>query len=191
MSTVLQHFYTLEDYLALERTSDTRYEFHNGAVFAMSGGTLQHDIITGNAYNALRAALSGTGCRVFTGNMQIKVPAAPPYRYPDLSVVCGPVHTERFNGNDLLLNPTLLVEVLSTTTEAYDRGDKFTFYKSIPSFCEYLLIAQHRPHIAQFVRQPDGKWLHAEVNEPSASLYLPCLACTLALSDIYEGIVFA
>jgi Uma2 family endonuclease len=148
-------------------------------------------VITGNAYNALRAALQGTSCRVCTGNMQIKVPAAPPYRYPDLSVVCGPIDTERFNGNDLLLNPTLLVEVLSSTTEAYDRGDKFTFYKSIPSFCEYLLIAQHRPHIAQFVRQPDGRWLHTEVNEPGASLLLPSLHCTLALSDVYEGVVFA
>lgn len=191
MSTASKHFYTLDEYLALERASDTRYEFYNGEIFAMSGGSLQHDVITGNAYNALRAALQGKNCRVFTGNMQIKVPAALPYRYPDVSVVCGPIQTERFNGNDLLVNPTLLVEVLSSTTEGYDRGDKFTFYKSIPNFREYLLLAQHRPHVAQFVRQPDGKWLHTEVNELGAGLYLPSLDCTLSLNDVYEGIEFA
>lgn len=104
MSTAPQQFYTLDEYLALERISETRYEFHKGAVLAMSGGTLPHDVITGNAYNALCVALQETSCRVCTGNIQIKVPAAPPYRYPDLSVVCGPIDTERFTGNDLLLS---------------------------------------------------------------------------------------
>jgi Uma2 family endonuclease len=134
----------LEEYLALERESEVRYEYWNGEVFAMSGGTLHHDRIMGNIFELLRTQLRRTGCDVFTNNMQIKVPAAPPYRYADGSVVCGPVEVERFNSNDLLLNPRLIWEVLSPSTEAYDRGDKFSYYKSIPSFREYLLIAQPR-----------------------------------------------
>jgi Uma2 family endonuclease len=122
--------------------------------------------------------------------MQIKVPAAPPYRYADGSVVCGKVEVERFNGDDLLLNPVLIVEVLSPSTEAFDRGDKFSYYKSIPSFREYLLVAQHRPHITHCIRQDNGKWEYEEANELSASLSLPTIDCTLALSEVYDGIEF-
>lgn len=126
MSTERRRRYSLEEYLALERESEVRHEFWNGEIFAMSGGTLGHDHIMGNVFDSLRMSLRAKDCRVFTNNMQIKVPAAPPYRYADGSVVCGKVEVERFNGNDLLLNPVLIVEVLSPTTEAFDRGDKFT-----------------------------------------------------------------
>ncbi|MEW6212174.1 MAG: Uma2 family endonuclease, partial [Acidobacteriota bacterium] len=148
--------YTLEEYLEIERTSDMRYEFWEGEIFAMSGGSISHDQIMGNVFEILRSQLRGSECRVFTNNMQIKVPAAPPYRYADGSVVCGTVELESYNGSDLLVNPLMLLEVLSPSTEANDRGDKFTWCKSIPSFREYLLIAQHRPHITLFAKQADG-----------------------------------
>lgn len=190
MSPQPQRRYTLEEYLELERVSDVRYEFWQGEIFAMSGGTLHHDRIMGNIFDALRLLSRRRGCEVFTNNMQIKVPSALPYRYADGSVVCGPVEVERFNGNDLLLNPLLLWEVLSPSTEAYDRGDKFTYYKSIPSFCEYLLVAQHRPHVTHYARRPDGAWDYEEVNEVHASLYLPSLDATLRLSDVYRHLEF-
>jgi Uma2 family endonuclease len=191
MSLQPERCYTLEEYLALERESEIRYEFWHGEIFAMSGGTLHHDRIMGNVFDLLRVQLRRQGCEVFTNNMQIKVPAAPPYRYADGSVVCGQVEVERFSSNDLLLNPVLIWEVLSPSTEAYDRGDKFTYYKSIPSFREYLLIAQHRPHVTHYVKQQDGSWAYEEVNDLSDRLFLPSVDCTLALSEVYRGVEFS
>ena len=190
MSAETKRRYTLEEYFALERESDARLEFWNGEVFAMSGGTLSHERIMGNAFDLLRDQLRGTECSVFGSNMQIKVPSAPPYRYADGSVVCGKVEVERFNGNDLLLNPVLIYEVLSPSTEAYDRGDKFTHYKSIASLKEYLLIAQHRPHITQYAKRDDGKWSYAEINELDGNIYLPSVGLTLKLSDVYQDVDF-
>ena len=190
MSLQPQHRYTLEEYLALERESEVRYEYWNGEVFAISGGPLHHDRIMGNVFELLRTQLRRKGCEVFTNNMPIKVPAAPPYRYADGSVVCGQVEVERFNNNDLLLNPVLLWEVLSPSTEAYDRGDKFTYYKSVPSFCEYLLIAQHRPHITHYVKQQDNAWAYEEVNDLDDRLSLPSIECILRLSDVYRDVEF-
>jgi Uma2 family endonuclease len=190
MSAETKRRYTLDEYLALERESSARLEFWDGEVFAMSGGTLSHERIMGNTFDLFRVELRANECTIFSSNMQIKVPMAPPYRYADGSVVCGNVEVERFNGNDLLLNPILVYEVLSPSTEAYDRGDKFTYYKSIPSLREYLLIAQHRPHVTHYVKQEDGSWSYTEVNELEGSAHLPSLGVTLKLSDIYWRVEF-
>jgi Uma2 family endonuclease len=190
MSAETKRRYTLEEYLALERQSDERLEFWDGEIFAMSGGTLGHECVMGNAFALFRVHLRGSECTVFGSNMQIKVPSAPPYRYADGSVVCGKVEVERFNGVDLLLNPVLIYEVLSPSTEAYDRGDKFTHYKSIQSLREYLLIAQHRPHITHYVRQDDGSWSYSEINGLDGTVYLPSLDVTLKLGDIYQNVEF-
>jgi len=164
MSAETQRRYTLDEYLALERGSEIGYEFRDGEVFGMSGGTLSHERILGNSFALFGSHLRGM-CETFASGMQIKVPSAPPYRYADGSVVCGKVEVERFNGSELLVNPLLIFEVLSPSTEAYDRGDKFTYYKSIPSLREYLLIAQHRAHIAHYAKQADGAWSYAEIND--------------------------
>lgn len=190
MSAETKRHYSLDEYLALERESDERLEFWNGDIFAMSGGTLGHERVMRNGYDGLRAELAGSSCEVFASNMQIKVPSAPPYRYADGSVVCGKVEVERFNGVDLLLNPILIYEVLSPSTEAYDRGDKFTHYKSIQRLREYLLIAQHRPHITHYVKQNDGSWSYAEINGLDGAVYLPSLSITLKLSDLYQNVEF-
>ncbi|HXG94702.1 MAG TPA: Uma2 family endonuclease [Blastocatellia bacterium] len=168
-----KHKYTLEEYLALERESEIKYEFWNGEIYAMSGGSLAHDQIMGNVDRLIARQLEGKPCHVFTNNMQIKVPAAPPYRYADGSVVCGEIQVEEFNGSDLLVNPLVIWEVLSASTEAFNRGDKFTFYKSIPTFKEYLLIAQHRPHITHYVKRDDGKWDYEETNDLTAEIFPP------------------
>ena len=190
MSVQVKPRYTLEEYFELELASEERYEFFNGEVFCMSGVSHNHAQVESNLNLALRLALRERGCRVFPANMRVKVPAAPPYRYPDLAVVCEKPNYEKIGGIDALTNPIVLVEVLSPSTEAYDRGDKFTYYKSIPSFREYLLVAQHRPHATHYVRQEGGKWDYEEINELSSSLHLPTLDCTLALSEVYLDVDF-
>lgn len=190
MSADPKKIYTLEEYLALERESEVRYEYRDGEVFDMSGGTLNHDLAMGNVYDLLRQRLLGKTCHVFTGNMQIKTPALLPYRYADGSVVCGKAEVERFNGCDLLLNPVVVWEVLSASTEAYDRGDKFTYYKSIPSLKEYLLIAQHRPHVTQYIKQNERIWYREEFNDTGESIYIPSLEVTLQMNEIYQDVIF-
>src|SRR3989440_7485426 len=155
MSAQTKPRYTLEEYFELERKSEERYEYWDGEVFCMSGVSPEHDQIESNLNFHLRAKLTGRNCRVFLANMRIKVPSAPPYRYADLSALCGEAQFEEIGGVRAVTNPTLMIEVLSSSTEAYDRGDKFTHYKSISSFNEYLLVAQHRPHVTQFFRQSD------------------------------------
>ncbi len=182
--------YTLEEYFDLELSTNERFEYWNGEVFSMSRGSDQHDQIESNTHLSLRVALRERECRVFTGNMRIKVPSLPPYRYGDVSALCGQPIFEKIGGVDALTNPVLIIEVLSDSTEAYDRGDKFTHYKSIPSLREYLLIAQHRPHITQYVKQEDGSWSYLEVNDRSASVHLPSLDCVLELSELYQDVVF-
>jgi Uma2 family endonuclease len=122
--------------------------------------------------------------------MRLKVPAYPPYRYPDLSAVCGEPVIEKVGGLEMLVNPQLIVEVLSDSTEAFDRGDKFSYYKSIESFSEYLLVAQHRPHVTQFVRHGDGFWINFEYNDLGDSVELRSVPAVLSLADVYREVEF-
>ena len=182
--------YTLEEYLELDRTSEERLEFWDGEVFCMSGGSEAHVEIESNLVAFLKPQLRERGCRAFTAEMRIKVPSAPPYRYADFSALCGKAEFEKIGGVDTLVNPQLIVEVLSPSTEAYDRVDKFTHYKSIPTLREYLLVAQHRPHVTRLFRQDDGTWIHTEVNELEATLTLGSLGCELPLGEVYRGVSF-
>lgn len=182
--------YTLEEYFDLELSTNERFEYFDGEIFSMSGVSEQHDQIEGNSYLAIRLGLDGRGCRVFMANMRIKVPSLPPYRYADVSATCEKPVFEKIGGVDVVTNPTLIIEVLSDSTEAYDRGDKFTHYKSILSLKEYLLIAQHRPHITHYVKQNDGSWSYDEVNDLSATIQLPSIDCVLELSEIYRDVTF-
>jgi Uma2 family endonuclease len=190
MSALPQPRYTLEEYFALELESDARYEYWDGHVFELSGGSPAHETIILNTAAHLREALRGCGCRAFLSNLRIKVPAYLPYRYADLSALCGRPVYENIGGLDALTNPSLLVEVLSSSTEAFDRGDKFSYYKSIESFSEYLLVAQRRPHVTQLVRQPNGDWLQREANALTETLNLESLGCALPLSEVYRDIDF-
>jgi Uma2 family endonuclease len=191
MSTEPRRRYTLEEYFALELASEEKYEYFDGEVFSMSGASLNHEQIVANLIFSLRERLRGRPCRALPSNTRVIVPSQQPYRYPDLTALCSEPQTRTVGGVDALLNPALIVEVLSPSTEAYDRGDKFTHYKSIESFAEYLLIAQHRPHITHYVKGDDGTWQYEEVNELDKSLWLASLECPLELGDVYEGIEFS
>jgi Uma2 family endonuclease len=177
--------YTLEEYLELDRTSEERLEFWDGEVFCMSGGSSAHERVIRNMLVHLTNRIESRGCEAFTSNIRIKVPTAPPYRYADVSALCGEATFEEIGGVDALVNPQLIVEVLSPSTEAYDRGEKFTHYKSIPTLREYLLVAQHRPHVTRLFKQDDGAWIHTEANEMEATLTLGSLGCELPLTEIY------
>jgi Uma2 family endonuclease len=190
MSTQPKRRYSLEEYFELERTSEERWEYFNGEVFCMSGVSRNHGELEINLIATLEAKLRERGCRVYPANIRLRVPKSPPYRYPDLTVLCAKPVFEQIGGVDALTNPTVIIEILSPSTEAFDRGDKFSYYKSIPSFQEYLLVAQHRAHITHYVRQTGEKWEYEEVNDLSASISLPNITCVLALSEVYRNIEF-
>lgn len=185
-----QLYFTIEEYFALERTSERRFEYRDGEIICMSGGSRQHGEIASNLIFGLRRRLAGSGCRVYGSDIAVVVPSAPPYRYPDVSVACGEPVFRDINGLDALTNPLVLVEVLSPTSEAYDRGTKFEWYKSVSTFGEYLLIAQDRPHVTQRIKQPDDSWLERSINDLDHVLQLNSIKCELPLSEVYEGVKF-
>lgn len=182
--------YSLAEYFELERSMNEKFEFWGGNVWSMSGARLAHNLIVGNLNTELDVRLREKGCRAVPSDMRVKVPTYPPYRYPDLTVICGSPTIEQTGGVDMLLNPLLIIEVLSDSTEAFDRGDKFSYYKSIESFSEYLLIAQHRPHVTQFVKHGDGFWANFEFNDLNDSLELRSVDCSLPLASIYRDVTF-
>ena len=183
-------YFMIEEYFALERSSERRFEYRDGDIVLMSGGSREHGEIASNLIFGLRRRLDPSGCRVYGSDIALVVPAAPPYRYPDVSIVCGAAEFRRIEGFDALVNPTLIIEVISPTSEAYDRGTKFEWYKSVPSFAEYLLIAQDRPHITQRVKQPDGSWVERAVSDRGAVLQLTSIERELPLDEIYEEVEF-
>ncbi len=153
--------WTPEEYLAWERTQPEKHEFHGGEVFDMAGATIEHNQIVVNVSAELRALLRNTSCKVCASDLRIKVPATGLYTYPDTSVVCGrPVFED--DKLDTLLNPLILVEVLSKSTEDYDRGTKFTNYRTIPSFRDYVLISTDKVLVEYYTRKDDGSWLLRE-----------------------------
>lgn len=178
------------DYLQMERQADFKSEYFDGEIFAMAGGSPQHSLITANLIRELGNQLKGRGCVVFEGNLRVKVETTGLHTYPDLTVVCGP---RRFadEAQDTLVNPGLIVEVLSDSTEAYDRGKKFENYRQIPSLLEYLLVSQRAPRVEQYIRQAEGDWLLRETSQLKGILRLPTLQVELALADIYAQVDFS
>ncbi len=185
-----QDRYTLEDYIELDKNSEEKYEYFDGEVFAMAGGSPDHVRISRNVCNRLSQKLENRDCEAFPSDLRIKVPAAFPYRYPDVSAVCGEQIFESVLGQQMLVNPVLIVEVLSPSTAAYDLDEKFTAYQSIESFREYLLISQSRPHVIHYVRQSKGKWLRSEVDGLDNAVTLESIDVTLPLGEIYERVKF-
>jgi Uma2 family endonuclease len=183
------HQLTEAEYLEQERRAEIKSEFFAGEVFAMAGGTAPHSIIAANLIGELRSALKERSCVVFTADMRIKVEATGLYTYPDCSVVCGPMQFLD-EVRDTILNPTLIVEVLSNSTEAYDRGRKFEHYRQIPALREYLLASQTEPRLELFVRQEGGQWLLREAAGTDATIELPVLKVRLSLREIYANVEF-
>ena len=192
MLALKNQIYTLEEYLELDHNSEEKIEFWDGHIFTLAGVSEEHGQIEVNLLTALTLDFrkKKKKCRVFPANIRIKVPTYLPYRYPDLSALCGEAKFEKLGKQDLLVNPQLIVEVLSDSTESFDRGDKFTYYKSIESFTEYILIAQHRPHITQYVKQADNSWSYKEINGLESKIQIVSVDCEMTLKDIYEDVEF-
>lgn len=184
-----RHLYTLDEYFALEQVGDARYEYWDGDLVCMSGGSEQHARIGGNIYFMLRQQLTGGRCETFTADLPVKTPRLPPYRYPDVSVACDKAEFEKIQGIDALTNPTLIVEVLSPGTESRDRLDKRLAYQSLPSLLEYLLIAQDTPHLTHYLRQGEV-WVRSDYAGLDLQIPLPAINCVLAMREVYLGIEF-
>lgn len=186
MSLQPKTHYTLEEYLALERSTRTRHEYFRGEVFAMGGASEPHNLIVANVLGELRQHLKGKPCRVYPSDLRVRITATGLYTYPDVVVVCGQPQLEK--PGDTLLNPTLVVEVLSDATEAYDRGKKSEQYRSLPSLADYLLVAQDRVLVEHYSRQPGDLWLLRAASRLSDRVAVDALGCELPLTEIYLNV---
>ncbi|ANE54089.1 Uma2 family endonuclease [Methylomonas sp. DH-1] len=187
MSAVLQQTrYTAEEYLSLERSTSIKSEFHDGQIYAMTGASREHNLISGNIYRELSQQLKSRPCEAYINDMRVKATEARSYHYPDIAVVCGKPEFEDAQV-DTLLNPMLLIEVLSPSTEAYDRGGKFAHYRKIPSLREYLLVMQDQPGIERYLRQGEV-WILSEALGLEASVALESIDCRLSLREVYDKV---
>ena len=180
---------TPEEYLRRERESHVRHEYFHGEVFAMSGGTFEHSRICANVSGELRQRLKGTPCGVQDSNLRIRVPRTTLYTYPDASVLCGEPQFDPLDAaRQTLLNPTLIVEVLSPSTEAWDRGGKFDNYRLIETLREYVLVRSDSARVETYLRQPGGRWLFSVAVGLGASAALQCVNVELPLEEVYRGV---
>lgn len=186
MSTSALQRLTVEEFLAFEASSEVRHEYFDGELFAMARGSATHSAIKVNALTALNLAARERGCRVFDSDMMVSCPSGL-RTYPDLSVACEPPRFES-DSERVLLNPQAIVEVLSESTEAYDRGRKFDSYQSIASLAEYVLISQDRPHVDRFTRQESGDWLLSKSQGLDAAVELQTLGIAIPLAELYAGV---
>ena len=180
--------YTPEQYLALERKAEFKSEYYDGFITCMAGTSREHNLIAGNLGGELRSQLKVRPCEIYTNDMRVLVSRSGLYTYPDLIVVCG---EPRFldNGSDTLLNPTVIVEVLSPTTESYDRGKKFNHYRRLESLKEYVLIAQDEVLVERYSRQGED-WLLTDSRRIDDTLSLTSIDCHVSLREIYARIEF-
>lgn len=182
--------YTVEEYLALEIASETRSEYCDGEIIPMTGGTPEHNRISGNLYIALSLALKRKPWETFHVDQRLWVPAVSLYTYPDVMVL--PKLIELQTGRkDTVVNPCFIAEVLSKSTQSYDRGDKFFAYRSIPSFQEYLLIDQYRIHVEHHIKTAAHQWLFSEYDDPTFTLCLSTFEFQIQIAELYENISFS
>jgi Uma2 family endonuclease len=186
MQPALKIGLTARDYLLQERKAEVKSEFVDGSVFAMAGGTRRHSRLAVRLASALERRLAGKTCQVFNGDMRLKVEATELYAYPDVQVACGELRFED-EQEDTLLNPRIIVEVLSEATAGWDRGDKFWHYRHLDSLAEYVLVSQEAWRVEHFLRQPDGTWLLQTVEGEGGVLSLPAIKCKIPLTEIFEG----
>jgi len=177
------------EYLEFERKSDIKHEFVNGRILAMSGAKRNHNVIAWNIGGELRNKLKGRDCEAYPSDMRVFVPGPRLYTYPDLVVVCG---EPKFQDDvlDTLLNPVLLIEILSESTESYDRGKKFQQYRSIEGLKEYVLIAQDEARIEKYVRHGDGFWRLSEAVGLDAEIVFESIECPIHLREVYDKVDF-
>jgi Uma2 family endonuclease len=174
-------------YLERERAATYKSEYINGEMYAMAGASEAHNLITINAVTALHGQLRKCGCRIYANDMRVKIPATLLYTYPDIVMVCGQRQFDDAH-KDTLTNPLVLMEVLSPSTEAYDRGEKFAHYRRAEGLQEYILMAQDKMRVEQYVRQPDESWNLRIIEEATSELVLDSVEARVLLSDLYDGV---
>jgi Uma2 family endonuclease len=180
---------TETEYLEFERQSEFKHEYINGEIFAMAGASDEHNLIVASLIIAIGSQLRGSNCKIYPSDMRVKIEATGSYLYPDMLVLCG---EKKFAAGsfDTLLNPSLIIEVLSPSTEAYDRGKKFADYRKISSLQEYVLVSQDKASIERCTRRENRKWTFIEFEGLESSLELSSIGATLDLADVYEQISF-
>jgi Uma2 family endonuclease len=179
---------TFEDWLEAERASlEGRTEYLAGEAFAMTGASVEHNAIVVNIARELSIQMKGRACQVYANDLKVRIRSADAGKYPDLIALCGE-HQFQDGRRDVLLNPSLIVEVLSDATEAYDRGKKFSIYRQIPSLREYLLVSQHQVLVELYSRADDGRWTLADFSALTDSVPLPSVDCLLSLAEVYDKV---
>jgi Uma2 family endonuclease len=190
MATQPKTFITPEQYLEIERAAEFKSEYYDGEMFAMGGARRFHNLINSNLTGQLHQQLRKRPCEFYSNDMRVRVSATGLYAYPDTVIVCGePQFLDATQ--DTLLNPTVIVEVLSPSTEAYDRGRKFELYRAIPSLTHYLLVSSERMSAESFTRQEEGGWLLTGATLPEDAIDLPAVGVRFTLADLYEKVEFA
>lgn len=186
---IQKSYLSAEEYLALERQAETKSEYLEGEMVAMTGGTSGHSLIAVNLAGELRQRLKQRPCKVYFSDLRVRIPHAGIYVYPDVTVVCGESLFEDGH-RDILLNPILIIEVLSPSTESYDRGRKFEYYQALDSLQEYVLVAQGRPRVEHYLRQDGHVWLYTDVSGLDSSVSLTSIGCQVPLAEIYDKVTF-
>jgi Uma2 family endonuclease len=179
-----------DEYLELERKADRKSEYFQGEMFAMAGATRWHGLIVTNLVRELSQQLKAKPCEVYSNDLRLRVSPSGLSTYPDVMVVCGEPQFAEVQ-KDTLLNPNLIVEVLSDSTRDYDRGRKFQHYRALPSLREYLTIEQDAPHIERWTRQPEDRWLLTEFSDLSQRIQLTSVDCFLPLTEVYDKVDWA
>ncbi|MCA1566837.1 MAG: Uma2 family endonuclease [Acidobacteria bacterium] len=187
MSSLPNYYLSPEEYLAIERQAEYKSEYVDGVMYAMAGDSERHNLIAGNLIAEFNVQLRKTDCRVYPSDLKVRVPNSRRFFYPDVSIVCGETQFAD-DERDVVLNPVVVVEVLSESTAAFDRGKKFQSYQLIESLREYLLVSQDEPVVEHFLRQDDGHWLYTKAGGPDEVLSLPTVKCQLALRDAYDKV---
>jgi Uma2 family endonuclease len=188
MSAIPKHKITLEEYFELDKNAEGRFEYHDGFIVELSGVSIKHGDIEANLLTILKNKTVSRNCKINPANVRIKVPKLTTYRYADLSALCGERILEQIAGLDVLVNPALIVEVLSDSTASYDRGEKFTEYKSIESFREYLLVDQDKKFITLYTKYNEKFWFQSEYFEGEI-FKLESIEVELNVDEIYQGII--
>ena len=188
MGALPKRYFTPEEYLILEDQAAYKSQYVDGEIFAMAGAAPEHIEITDNLTAALRTRLRGRSCRSYSSDMRVRPEAGGLWTYPDVVALCGEPRFDRADRPATLLNPQVIFEVLSPSTESFDRGDKFTRYRALASLTDYVLVSVDRLLIEHHARQPDGSWTLRTLDQPAQILPLGVLACELPLSEIYEGV---
>jgi Uma2 family endonuclease len=187
----VRKLFTVSEYLSRETGALEKHEYRDGEIISMAGGTADHSLISANLIRELGNHLKGKPCRVYDSNLRVKISRSDLYTYPDATVICGERELDPSDpSGDTATNPQLIVEVLSPSTEAYDRGEKFSRYRQIDSLQEYVLVSQSSPRIEVFLRQADGAWLFTAFSSLDASAVLRSVEVKLLLREVYSGIEF-